>query len=217
MDLYEVMRTTGSTRRFLTDPVPDALLHRVLDNARFAASGGNRQGWRVVIVKDPDLRARLAELYRQQPVPQPSRIGLSDGTTQRWMSGARQYSAQLHELPVQVIVVVDMSALHITDTGLDRPSIIGGASIYPFVQNILLGLRHEGLGASLTTRVVRSEPAVRELLRIPEGFAVAAQLGVGWPARPFPTRLRRRPVDEFATFDTFSGPRMDTAELTGDA
>ncbi|TMC04230.1 MAG: hypothetical protein E6J41_25375 [Chloroflexi bacterium] len=78
-------------------------------------------------------------------------------------------------------------------------------SIYPFVQNVLLALRREGLGASLTTRVVRGEAEVRELLQIPEGFAIAAQLGVGWPAVPHPTRLRRRPVEEFATIDTFPG------------
>lgn len=208
MELYDVMRTTGSTRRFLTDPVPDSVLFRVLDNARFAASGGNRQGWRVVIVKDPGLRARLTDLYRQQPVPAPTRIAVSDATTRAWLNGAKQYSAQLHELPVQLIVAVDMSALHITDTELDRPSIVGGASIYPFIQNILLGLRHEGLGASLTTRVVQSEPEVRELLELPERFAIAAQLGVGWPATPHPMRLSRRSVAEFATFDTFAGPPL---------
>jgi nitroreductase len=206
MELYEVMRTTGSTRRFLTDPVPDALLLRVLDNARFAASGGNRQGWRVVVVRNPELRAGLADLYRQQPSPRPSRV---DAGTQRWLAGAVQYSEQLPDLPVQLIVAVDMAALHLSDAALDRPSIVGGASIYPFIQNILLGLRHEGLGATLTTRVIRSEPAVRELLQIPEGYAIAAQLGVGWPAAPHPTRLRRRPVADFATIDTFAGPCLE--------
>jgi nitroreductase len=209
VELFEVMRTTGSTGRFLTDPVPDAQLYRVLDNARFAASGGNRQGWRVVIVKDPRLRAGLTDLYRRQPVPRPSDIGLSDSTARRWQSRARQYSEQLHQLPVQLIVLVDLSALRIADAALDRPSIIGGASIYPFVQNILLGLRQQGLGATLTTRVVRDEPAVMDLLGIPGGYAIAAHLGVGWPADPFPTRLRRRRVEEFATLDTFSGARLD--------
>src|SRR5262249_60584581 len=76
VELFEVMRTTGSMRRFLTDPVPDALLYRVLDNARCAPSGGNRQGWRGVIVKDPQLRAALAGLFRRQPPPQPAPVGL---------------------------------------------------------------------------------------------------------------------------------------------
>lgn len=194
MELFDVMRTTASIRRFRPDPVPDALLYRVLDSARFAASGGNRQAWRVVIVRDPGLRTALAGLYRRQP--------------HRVSDAVDYYADHLHELPVQLVVAVRLSALRITDSELDRPSIIGGASIYPFVQNILLGLRHEGLGATLTTRVVREEPDVLRLLEIPEGFAVAAHLGVGWPDGPHPTRLRRRPVEEFASLDTFSGPRL---------
>ena len=207
MDLFEVMRATGSTRRFRTDPVPDAVLYRVLDGARFAASGGNRQGWRVVVVRDAGLRARLANLYRRQPAP----AAATDPRAERRLAEVRHYAEHLHEVPLQLIVAVELAALRITDARLERPSIIGGASIYPFVQNILLGLRHEGLGASLTTRVVRDEPAVMELLGIPEGFAVAAHLGVGWPAGPHPTRLRRRPVPEFATFDSFSGPPLDAS------
>ena len=62
MDLYEVMRTTSAIRLFRPDAVADDLLYRVLDNARFAPSGGN-QGWRVVVVRDHVARTRLYELY----------------------------------------------------------------------------------------------------------------------------------------------------------
>jgi nitroreductase len=208
VELYEVMRTTAAIRRFRTDAVPDALLHRVLDNARFAASGGNRQAWRVVVVTDERLRTKLAELYRRQPYGGTAAASAADEATRRRIAGVIHYTEHLHELPVQLVVAVELSALHIADAELDRPSIIGGASIYPFVQNILLGLRHEGLGASLTTRVVHDEPEVLRLLDIPNTFAVAAHLGVGWPDGPYPTRLRRRPVEDFATLDTFSGPRL---------
>jgi nitroreductase len=60
---YEVMRCAPSTRHFTDEPVPREVLERVLDNARFAPSGGNRQGWRVVVVTDRDTRRRLRELY----------------------------------------------------------------------------------------------------------------------------------------------------------
>jgi hypothetical protein len=49
------------------------------------------------------------------------------------------------------------------------------------------------------------EAAVKRLLEIPDGFALAAHLGVGWPARPHPTRLRRRQVEDFTTIDRFGG------------
>src|ERR1035437_6599346 len=61
--LYEVMRCAPSTRYFTDEPVPRELLHRVLDNARYAPSGGNRQGWRGIVVTDRDTRRRLRELY----------------------------------------------------------------------------------------------------------------------------------------------------------
>jgi nitroreductase len=208
VELYEVMRTTAAIRRFRTDPVPDALVHRVLDNARFAASGGNRQAWRVVVVKDARLRMELAELYRRRPYSGAAGANSPDEATRRRVEDVLRYAEHLHELPVQLVVAVELSALHLADAELDRPSIIGGASIYPFVQNILLGLRHEGLGATLTTRVVHDEPEVLRLLDIPHTFAVAAHLGVGWPDGPYPTRLRRRPVEDFASLDTFSGPRL---------
>ena len=85
----------------------------------------------------------------------------------------------MHLLPC-----VDVNALAVTDEALDRPSIVGGASIYPFVHNILLGLRHEGLGAAFTTLLVPAEPQIRELLSIPEGIAVAGHISVGLPLRP---------------------------------
>ena len=64
--LAEVMRHTPSCRYFRPDPVPPDVMHRVLDNARFASSGGNRQGWRIVVVTDPELRAGVADLHRRQ-------------------------------------------------------------------------------------------------------------------------------------------------------
>ena len=64
-ELYDVMRTTFAVREFTDDPVPDPVLYRILDNARFAPSGGNRQGWRVIVVTDRQLRRRMRELYEQ--------------------------------------------------------------------------------------------------------------------------------------------------------
>src|SRR6185436_20701656 len=64
MDLYDVMRTTFAARDLSNEPVDDATLYRILDNARFAPSGGNRQGWRVIVVRDRAKRLALADLIR---------------------------------------------------------------------------------------------------------------------------------------------------------
>ncbi len=62
MELYDVMRTTFAAREYTGDPLPDAVLHEILENARFAPSGGNRQGNRVIVVRDSETRGRIAEL-----------------------------------------------------------------------------------------------------------------------------------------------------------
>ncbi len=89
---------------------------------------------------------------------------------------------------------------------LPRQSIVGGASVYPFVQNLLLALRSEGLGAAMTTMLVPAEAAVRELLKIPEDVALAAHVGVGHRADDWPKRLSRKPLEEFAFAERFGEP-----------
>lgn len=62
MELYDVMRTTAAVREFTDDPLPDDVLERIIENARFAPSGGNRQGARVIVIRDPQTREALVEL-----------------------------------------------------------------------------------------------------------------------------------------------------------
>ena len=210
IDLYEVMRCAPSTRYFTDEPVSRETIERVLDNARFAPSGGNRQGWRVIVVTDRDLRRQLRELYEpawmaytQQtgaravldaPEPPP---GITPGRL-RMLKGADEFAHTFDEVPVHLVPCIAIDALAITDESLDRPSIVGGASIYPFIQNILLGLRAEGLGAAFTTLLAPAEPAVRELLDIPEGIAIAGHISTGHRRDPWPRALARNPVAEFA-------------------
>src|SRR5579871_6396907 len=63
MELNHVMRTTPSTRTFTDAPLPDDDLYEILDRARFAPNGGNRQGWHVVVVRNSETKRRIAELY----------------------------------------------------------------------------------------------------------------------------------------------------------
>jgi nitroreductase len=119
---------------------------------------------------------------------------------------ANEYAEALAEVPVHLLVAVRLADLAVTDAELPRQSIVGGASIYPFVQNLLLALRNEGLGAAMTTLLVPAEAQVRELLRIPEDFALAAHIGVGHRADPWPRRLARSPVAEFAFAERWGEP-----------
>jgi nitroreductase len=215
MELLDAMRCAPTSRRFKPDPVPPEALERALEAARFAPSGGNRQGWRVVVVRDPEMRVVLRDLYlphwraymqmtgAAQMLQDPGNL---DPARLRMLRRADEYAEQLEQVPVHLIVGVRLEDLAVTDAKLPRQSIVGGASVYPFVQNLLLALRGEGLGAALTTLLVPAEAQVRERLAIPDEIALAAHIGVGYRADPWPQRLARRPVEEFAFAERFGEP-----------
>ncbi|MBY0399360.1 nitroreductase family protein, partial [Myxococcota bacterium] len=175
MDLDLAMRTTASIRAFRPEPVPDEMLARILERARFAGSGGNRQGWRVLVVKDAAIRRRICELY--VPIFAEYVDGLRRGQVSYspdWTPGedppqpvANEFADQLDRVPALLVVLAELGTLAITDRDLARPSIVGGASVYPFVQNILLAARGEGLGGVLTTMLCRKEPEIAALLHVP--------------------------------------------------
>ena len=200
MELVEVMRSAGSVRRFRPDPVPLSSVYQVLDTARFAPSGGNRQGWRVVVVTDPALRRQLGELFRTSWYTHHAPL---------YGAGRRpqpdEYADRVQDVPVHLIVLVAEQSITTTIEALDTSRVVGGASIYPFVQNILLSLREHSLGATLTTVLVPMQTQVKQLLGIPDGYTIAAHLTIGWPADTLPTRLRRKPVEEFTSVNGFDG------------
>jgi nitroreductase len=231
MDLVETLRTTGAARDFHPEPVPDEVLHRILDTARFAPSGGNRQAWRVVVVKDPAIRAALRDRYLAgwYPYVAMGAAGLTPWApiTDRAAEAAAVaragelaadaaarppgFAERFDEVPALLVLLADLRRLAAVDRDLDRYTLVGGASIYPFAWSILLAARAEGLGGVLTTMVVRDEPQVRELLGVPEEFAVAGVLALGRPVHQ-PRRLTRGAVESFATVDRFDGE-----PLTGSA
>ncbi|MFZ4668733.1 MAG: nitroreductase family protein [Microthrixaceae bacterium] len=216
MELSDAMRTTGAVRTFTDEAVTDEVLRSVLDDARFAPSGGNRQGWRVAVVRDVGLRRRLADAcapvwneYVAQTAAGETPFSVTTASSID-LDEARRTTApnplldDLESAPVVLVVAVDLAALAVMDRDLDRPSIVGGASVYPFCQNLMLAARDRGLGGVMTTFVARVEPEVRTPLGLPDGHALAAMIVLGHPVRQL-TRLRRAAVEEFTTVDRFDG------------
>jgi nitroreductase len=206
MDLLDAIRTTGTCRFFKPDPVPDAVLARVLDAARFAPTGGNRQPVRFVAVRDAALRKRLHELYQphwETYFAQVTRGAVRVGALPNVIANADHFARHLAEVPVLVVACARLADVHPTDAALGRLSIVGGASVYPAVQNLLLAARAEGLGTALTTLLCAVEPRVKALLAIPDEISTAATIALGWPARSFPSRLKRKPLKEIAFLDRY--------------
>jgi nitroreductase len=206
MQLDDVMTSHGTCRFYKTDPIPDDVMARVLDAARWAPNGGNRQGIRLVVVKDAAKKAQLAEWYRGpwKAYVEGARAGQIDiGGAWKVVENADYFAEHLQDVPAIIVVCAKLDAIHPTDQELGRLSVVGGGSIYPGVQNMLLKAREEGLGTALTTLLCIFEPQVKELLGIPDDVLTAAHVAIGYPERPFPTKLNRMPLNEIVHLDSW--------------
>jgi len=216
MDLDEALRTTFSCRDFTAEPLPDSVLTEILDRARFAPSGGNRQGWKVIVVRDASTRAKLAKLTEfgaKRYVAQqkngenpwntidPPRVDAA--TIERTEPMPRLVEPVL-KAPVVLVICVDLKVVASTDQDLERVGIISGASIYPFAWNLLLAARGRGYAGTITTLAVAQEPKVKELFGLPPHVAVAAIMPLGRPVKQL-TKLTRKPVSEFAMRERWGG------------
>ena len=216
MELFEVMRTTFSAREFTNDPVPDDALVKILDHARFAPSGGNRQGWKVIVVREQktkDELARLSSMAAKRYAAQvangespwntidPPRV---DRATIERTDPPKRLSEPLAKAPVVLVLCVDLKVVASIDQELKRIGVVSGASIYPFAWNILMGARHEGFAGTITTLAVAQEPAIQSLLGLPAHVAVAAVMPLGRPVQRL-TKLKRKTVPEFAMRERWGG------------
>ncbi len=215
IDILTAIRTTGAARAFTDEPVDDATVRDILDDARFAPSGGNRQPWRVAVVADRTLRAELAALMR--PVwaeyvaisstgATPFALGSPNGLDP--VDVPNPLLDAIADVPVVLAIAADRRRIALMDGDLDRPAMTGGASVYPFCWNLLLAARARDLGGVMTTFLSRAEPAARPLLGLPDDHVLAATIFLGHPVQQ-PTKLRRASVNSFATLNRFDGDSFD--------
>ncbi len=216
MELNDVIRTTFAARDYTGEPLTDEILHDILETARFAPSGGNRQGNRVIVVRDPDTRNSLAMLAEPAAKRYMAQIKLGESPWNAVVP-TKASAAEIESTPaadmltepfraasVVLVFVVDLKVVASMDQDLDRVGIVSGASIYPFVWNVCLLARQAGFGGTITTLAIAEEPKMRELLNIPEGFCVCAVVPMGKPVKQL-TKLRRRSVEDIAVCERFDG------------
>ena len=214
MPLYEAMSTLRAVRRLRPDPIADDVLHRVVVAATWAPTGGNVQPWRVVVVRGDTQKKGLAALYAPRWRAYTAHYrGLMEGQpaeaidrSDRTLAAGDYLADHFAEAPAILVFCFNPEIMAITDAEQDRPSVVGGGSVYPAVQNALLAARAEGLGCVLTTLLCQEEPAVRELLEIPDPWYTAAAIPLGWPVGGGHGPIRRRPAAKMAFADTWGAP-----------
>ena len=214
MEIYEAMSSLRAVRRLKPDPIAPEIRERVFQAATWAPTGGNNQPWRIIAVTAPDLMRQLGDLYaaRWGDYARMAADRVAQGPEDVRASvlkslDAGDYLAEhFHELPLTAVFCFNPKRMAITDAGLDRPSVVGGGSVYPAVQNFLLACRNEGLGCVLTTLLCMEEAAVKPLLGIPDDWHTCAHVPVGWPVRGGHGPISRRPVAAMVFDDKWGQP-----------
>lgn len=209
--LYDAMRTLRAVRKLRPDPVPARALHRILEAASWAPTGGNVQPWRVVVVQDAALKLKLGALYQKGwSVYSRKHLAQLEGAperviekTERILAAGDHLAANFGRTPVVLVFCFNPEHMAITDIDQDRVSVVGGGSIYPAVQNALLACRAEGLGCVLTTLLCEFEPEVREILAIPAPWGTAAAIPIGYAVGRGHGPITRKPVEKLAFRDTW--------------
>jgi nitroreductase len=206
--LYALLSTTRSIRRISDAPVSEEILLRIMQAAVWAPSGGNRQPWRIIAVRDRLIKEKIGRLYAtewEQYVEY--NVAKFEGhppavveQVREAYSGGTRLAETLAEVPVLAMFIHDPSALYVTDADLGRHPVVGGASLYPAVQNFLLAARAEGLGGVLTTLVCNRETELRDILKFPTGWGVHAMVPLGYPKGNHGP-ITRASVEEMTSID----------------
>ncbi|MEX2245335.1 MAG: nitroreductase family protein [Dehalococcoidia bacterium] len=203
MDFFEVIRTQRAMRRLLPDPVSDDEIWQLLDAAIRAPSGGNRQPWNFLVVRDPALKEKIGVWYLDawQRMYGPAANAMqADPAMARTFRSADHLARHLAEAPVLIIATI-RKEMPVTA----YPTL--GASVYPAVQNLMLAARALGLGTTLTTLHKLHEGEVKELLGIPDDVETMALIPVGRPKGKF-AEAARLPVEKVTYWDHWGATKQ---------
>jgi len=196
-DLLELVQARRSTRAFTTDPVPDELVDRIVEVARWAPSGTNSQPWEFVVVRDKETKDRIAGFVKVQAYPA-HEVELTRPEDMRWPSAARPVTDPgWKDAPVLIVVCGDIRTKESYPlvTQLVRGDLVFDSSLASAFLYMTLAATTLGLGCQWTTAASNPYvmPLVKELLGIPEDLVVYDMMALGHPAvQPKPRIVRER-------------------------
>ncbi|TQK27116.1 nitroreductase family protein [Arthrobacter sp. SLBN-53] len=202
-DIWEVLSTARTIRRFTDEPVDDTTLTRCLEAASWAPSTANAQAWRFIVLRSPEQRAVVADAARHVLKMTEPVYGMTRPTDQETDLIARNNRAtyELHDRAAEFTSVLFAQKRFPTAS-----EVLLGGSIFPAIQNFLLAARAQGLGACLTSWAsYGGEKILRDAVGVPDDWMLGGHVVVGWPKGRH-GRLRRRPLAHAVNLDRWDEP-----------
>jgi nitroreductase len=205
MDVFEALYTTRAMRRVSEDPIPDDVLKQMIDAGIRAPSGSNRQGWKFIVVTDPEIKNQLGDLYREA----------WDFYVKEFYGGTSDLGASnvLDDEKSEQVVRITKSATWLSENFHKVPSMFvvlsrndpTGSSIFPAIWSLMLAGRAHGVGTCLTTVLGMFKPQQAfKILNIPsdKGWKIDAVVTAGYPLGKWGV-AKRNPVDEVTYLNTW--------------
>lgn len=217
LDVVDHLLTTTRSVRLrldLTRPVEPEVIERCIEIASQAPSGSNTQGWRFMVITDPEKRAAIAELYKKSyytyinsPDGPLAKKRAEDpyptGQMTRVRNSSQYLADHMHEVPVLILCCIKgrpQSPIPFAQAGFY-------GSILPAAWSLMLALRARGLGAAWTTLHLRYEKEVAGLLDIPENVSQAVLLPVAYFKGEDFKKAKRLPARDLTYWDTWGERR----------
>ena len=194
-DFLDIIYTTRAIRKFTQQSVPNESIRKILEAATQAPSGGNRQPWRFLVIRDQDQKEKIGAAYLKGALEYQQKT-LQQFKEEQEHNSNSYLSLHFSESPVVIVVCAEYRPLVGDKLGiLSQPS-----SIYPAVQNLLLAANYMGLGGVLTTNHRYHAAEIKTSLGIPDSWVILTMIPLGYPAEKH-GKKSRQPVEDVSFSD----------------
>jgi nitroreductase len=212
-DIIDVITSRKSIRRYRPDPIPDEMIDKILEAARWAPTGENYQPWRLIVIRDQETRNRIGDL---------AKLGSGSRMTAWYCMGEMQkrfegikdpakrdrvlkfmYSGEVSEFAKQAPLVIAVIG-SLMEGSVDVPYDLSAC-----IENMLLEAHSLGLGACWVHGPVastRDAKKFKEILGIPTGmgeYKVIAYVAIGWPAEDRKHPRPKKSLEEIVYWESF--------------
>jgi nitroreductase len=191
---FETVAGRRSVRTFTSDEVSDSHLLKILDAARMAATSGNQQPWKFLVVREARKKDALKKACLENGMARiQTDAGLNDAQRQEKVKKLRQYYDACFTAPLFVVILVDRQSAYPDYNHFDGPMAAA---------NLFLAARALGYGTVFYTDTIPDE-VTRQVLRIPERYERVCITPIGVPSA-WPKAPAKKELSEFVVYESFS-------------